>query len=386
MTAPAFVRDRTTGLLYAALGAFGALQTVPGLVAPALRTELDLGYGAAGLHVSAFAVGSVVAGVTGPGLDRRAGRRWLLLGGLAGMAAAWVLLVSAGTPVLTIAACGVAGLCGAWIIVAVQAGLSDHHGDRRAIAFSESNVMASVGATAAPLAIGALAALTGSWRTGVLALAATGLAVAVLGRTTRVPAHVPATPLQDAATPTRGLPTAARAGVAVVFCGVVLEWSVGYWGATYLRDVVGLARPTAVTAMVCFFVAMLVGRALGGWLVRRIDPVPLVAAALTAGALGVLVHAASTSAAAALPGLVLLGLGASVLFPLGLSLAVQGSPGQATVVSGRCVVGGSAAVLVGPLAVGQLADAVGLRPALLVLPAAVAGAALALVVVVRTRT
>ncbi|HWH30142.1 MAG TPA: hypothetical protein VNU26_14510 [Mycobacteriales bacterium] len=53
--------------------------------------------------------------------------------------------------------------------------------------------------------------------------------------------------------------------------------------------------------------------------------------------------------------------------------------------SGRCIVAGSSAVLVGPLAVGQLADAVGLRAALTVLPVAVVGGAALLVRYARVR-
>ena len=72
---------------------------------------------------------------------------------------------------------------------------------------------------------------------------------------------------------------------------------------------------------------------------------------------------------------VLLGLGISVLFPLGLSLAIAAAPRAAATVSGRCVTAGSLAVLLGPLVVGRLADVVGLRQALLVLPVTALAAA-----------
>src|SRR3954466_13324076 len=84
---PEFHRDRMTWVAYAMLAWFAYLQASPGLVVPHLRDELHLSYSAGGLHVAAFAAGSVVAGLTAGPLERRAGRRalfWLSAGGMAG--------------------------------------------------------------------------------------------------------------------------------------------------------------------------------------------------------------------------------------------------------------------------------------------------------------
>lgn len=369
--APHFTRDRTTVLLYAALGVFGCLQVVPGLVTPALREELGYGYTLASLHVTAFAALGVVAGLAAPALDRRLGRGPVLLVGLMGMSAAAAALAAGRVATATLAAAAVAGLLGTLIIVAVQSALSDHHGEHRAVAFAESNVVASVGATSAPLAVGAAAAALGSWRWGVLGLAAAGLVLALVARGRPLPS-VATAPGDDAAG--GPLPALARTGVALVFTGVVLEWSVSYWGATYLREVTALAEATAVSAMFLFFGAMLVGRVVSGVLVRRTDPLRLLATGLVVAAAGLGLNAVSTVPAVALAGLVLLGLGVAVQFPLGLTLAVAGAPARAPVVSSRCIVTGSTAVLLGPLLVGQLADAVGLRAALLLLPVVVLAA------------
>ena len=365
VTSPAFARDRSTLLLYAALGVFGCLQVVPGLVTPALRDELGYGYTLASLHVSAFAGLGVVAGIAAPALDRRYGRRALLVVGLVGLALAAGALTLGRTPTTTLAAAGVAGLLGTLVLVAVQSALSDHHGEQRAVAFAESNVVASLGQTGAPIVVGAAAAVLGSWRWGVVALAATGLLVALAARGRAVPSLLHDGELTDAGGP---LPSAARTGVALVFASVALEWSVSYWGATYLREVVGLARATAVAAMACFFGAMLVGRFASGLLVRRHHAARLMAYGLVVVAAGVMLQGVSTATVPALAGLLLLGLGIAALFPLGLALAVGAAPLRSTAVSGRCVVAGSGAVLLGPLVVGQVADGIGLRPALVAVP------------------
>lgn len=379
---PVFARDRTTLLLYGGLGVFGALQVVPGLVTPALRDSLGYSYGLASLHLSVFAALGVVAGLLAPALDSRLGRRRVLLVGLTGMALGTAALALGRVAAATLAATALAGGLGTLILVAVQAALSDHHGEQRAVAFAESNVVASVGTTGAPLVVGAAAAALGSWRWGVLALALAAVAVALA---TAAGPGVPGGGLgpADATGAVGPLPPVARAGVALVFSGVVLEWCVSYWGATYLREVVGLPPPRAVAAMTGFFGAMLAGRVLGGVLVRRVGAARLVAAELVLVAVGVGLHALSTAPAAALTGLVVLGLGIAALFPLALALAVGAAPGRATTVSGRCVVAGSAAVLLGPLVVGQLADRVGLRAALTLVPVAALASAGALQSVVR---
>ena len=365
-----FVRDRTTLLMYAALCAFGALQTVPSLATPALQDEFGYGYGLSSAHLSVFAAGSVVAGVVGARLTRRVGRTPVLMAGLLGFAAGAALLTAGRAPWATLGACLLAGGLGTLVLVAVQAGLADHHGEQRTVAFAESNALASVGTTIGPLVVGGLAVATGSWRWGVLLLAATAVVVAVLARG----AGVPEPSDEPAGAEDSRLPTAARAGIGLVFLGVVLEWSVSFWGATYLRDVVGLDRDTAVTAMALFFGAMLTGRVAGALLTRRRPPEQLLVVAFGTVAAGLGVAAVTTSAPAVLAALVLLGLGISVVFPLGISLAVAAAPSQAATVSGRCVTAGSLAVLLGPLVVGRLADVVGLRPALLVLPVALLAA------------
>lgn len=377
VSAATFQRDRLTVLLYVALGTFGFLQTVPGAVTPALRAEFGYSYTTAGLHLTLYAVGAVLAGLLGPGLDRCLGRHRLLLIGLLGGATGATGLVLGRALSWTLLAAFLLGGLGTLVLLTVQTGLSDAHDEHRPIAFSESNVVASVGATTGPLAVGAGAGLLGSWRWGVLGLVAAALVVAWLVRQAPLPAAL----VEEHDVRGGRLPLSARAGVALVFCAVVLEWCVAYWAPTYLRDVVELERSTAVAGGALFFGAMLVGRVAGGVLARRYEPARIVVAGLAVFASGLLLQAVGTAPATSLLGLVVLGLGVSVLFPMGLSLAVSAAPMRAAVISGRCITAGAVGVLLGPLAVGRLADAVGLRPALLVLPVTVVAAGVALAVV-----
>src|SRR4051794_39444444 len=148
-----FRRDRLTWLAYGMLGWFAYLQASPGLVVPHLRDELGLSYSAGGLHVAAFAFGSMVAGLSAGPLERRLGRRalfWIapvVLGlGAAGLTAGRVEALTVGSTALM-------GLGGGTLLVTVQAVLSDAHGEQRAVAMTEANVVASL---AYVLLIGAL--------------------------------------------------------------------------------------------------------------------------------------------------------------------------------------------------------------------------------------
>ena len=67
----AFVRDPITWTAYGLVGYFAFTKTVLGPIMPFLREEQGLGYAAAGLHFSAFALGGVLVGFLG---DRILGR------------------------------------------------------------------------------------------------------------------------------------------------------------------------------------------------------------------------------------------------------------------------------------------------------------------------
>src|SRR3954469_115452 len=72
-----FRRDRLTWVAYVLLAWFAYLQAAPGLVIVHLRDELDLSYSTGGLHVAAFAAGSLIAGLVSARLGRSLGRRAL---------------------------------------------------------------------------------------------------------------------------------------------------------------------------------------------------------------------------------------------------------------------------------------------------------------------
>ena len=123
-----------------------------------------------------------MVGFAGQGLIGRIGRRNALWLGMIGMAAGTLLIVFAAHPIQSIAGAGVTGLLGSFVLIACQAGLADHHGEARAVAIAESNMLASGSAVAAAILVGLLGATPLGWRAALLLAIPYGVALALVFR------------------------------------------------------------------------------------------------------------------------------------------------------------------------------------------------------------
>jgi MFS family permease len=264
--------------------------------------------------------------------------------------------------------------------VTIQAALSDHHGERRAVALAEANVAASVAYVVLIGALSLTAVLHLSRR--VALLASLGVPAPGWWRNRRLVINAP----PPSRTPQGRLPAGFWIAAAMLFCTTAVEWCITAWGATFVEDAADVSTDTAVAVMAGYFGGVVAGRVLGSWLARRHDPARLLALALTATAGGFAILWPSTGPAQALVGLLLVGLGLGNLFPMGMSIAVSLAPHQAAQASGRAVAMTSCAVLLAPLTVGTLADTTSLRAALGVVPLMLTFAAAALTLVRRALT
>ena len=374
-----FVRGPATWTAYGLVGYFAFMETLLGPAMPFLRDELGLGYAAANLHFSAFAFGAVLIGFLGDRILGRWGRRAGIWGGAAGMAAGALLLVSSPTVRGTVPATFVMGVCGALLLVTVEALLSDRHGEWGAVAQSESNVTASACAMAAPLLVGGFAASGLGWRPAFVAPVAALAVLAALSYSLPLGGPMPAA--QDGPRPrARDLPPRYWAFWALVSLGVASEWCIGYWGADFLAGGTGLARSGAAAALTVFFAAMLAGRVAGSRLARFQPPTVLLALTLCVALVGFPLFYFSTGTALTLIGLAVTGLGIGSVYPLGVSAALAAASDNTDAAAARLAVAGGGAVLLAPLALGVLADRVGIGAAFgIVPPMLVAAVSLALI-------
>jgi predicted MFS family arabinose efflux permease len=371
-----FVRYPITWAMYGLVGYFAYLETVLGPLMPFLRAEHGFSYTVASLHFSAFALGGVLVGFFGDRVAGRWGRRASLWGGGAGMAVGVLLLGLSPFAFGTIFGALVMGTLGAQLLVTTQAILADRHGEWNAVALTESNAAASTCAILASLAVGAFAALGLGWRVAlILPVAALALLAA---RFRAEPLGQARTHKSESGGASPALPVRFWVYFGVLFLGVSAEWCIGYWGADFLENGVGLERSSAATALSVFFVAMLAGRLVGSRLARRLPGATLLTVTLCVALAGFPLFWLAEVPALNL-GLFVAGLGVGSVYPLAISAGVAAVPGRTDAATARFSLAGGTAILTAPFVLGAFADRVGIERAYgIVVPLLLAAVALTL--------
>ncbi len=137
------------------------------------------------------------------------------------------------------------------------------------------------------------------------------------------------------------------------------------WLPLAMIDGHGLDTPRAPPSLTVFLAAMTVGRVAGSPLIDRFGRVPVlrISAAVAVVGLGMLIFVLSVPLA--IVGVVPVGLGASLGFPMGMSAAADDPRTAAARVSAVATIG-YVAFLAGPPLIGFLGEHVGLLGALLV--------------------
>jgi MFS family permease len=353
-----FTRDRFTWLAYSMLGYYSYTQASLGPVLPFLGTELNIDYTVQGFHSSAFALGMILAGLSSSWLARRLDRRIIFWVGGAGMSLFALLLTLGRQSIVTIACAFFMAYMGSFLLVMIQATLSDRHGERRAIAITEANILASVTAALAPLVIGLGQASGITWRL-VLYVSA---AVCVVAFISSGRVALPPQPIGKADSHLhKPLPKSFWAYWLVVFIGVSIEWCMILWSSSFLIEVVGLEKNLAATSVSLFFAANVVGRAAGSYLTRRFETGKLLLIAVAIVMVGFPIFWLPRLPILNLIGLVLCGLGVANLFPLTLSAATSTAPEQANAASARVSLSSGLAILIAPQILASAADLIGLQ-------------------------
>lgn len=356
---PPFRRDRFTWLAYLLLAYFSYLQASLGPIMPFVRREFGLSYTGGGLHLSAFALGMIAGGLTGAALAARWGRRVLLWGGAIGMGAGALLLTVGQHPAVTVTATLVMGFLGTFLLVMIQATLSDHHGARRATALTESNILAMLCATLAPILIGLSAQTPLGWRGAVYVGVAAGAVIAALTWRTPIPPRQ-SRPAQQK--PGR-LPGAFWAYWFVLLLAVSMEWSLVGWSADFLAGVVGIEVAVAAMLVSVFFVGAVLGRIATSRWTRHTPARTLLVAMLLVVAAGFPLLWLARIPLLNVVGLGTAGFGVGALFPLGLAMALTVAADEADRASARVTIAVGLAVLLAPFTLGWLADTVNMRSA-----------------------
>jgi MFS family permease len=224
--------------------------------------------------------------------------------------------------------------------------------------------------------IGALAALAGiGYRPHLVAAAAVLAVVAVLAGNALPAVRRPAAGTGVPPPRRFSLPTGVILLLGLVaFCAGFAEASGINWSAIYLSRVAGAGQAVAACAYSVFAGVMAAMRLCGDRLVRRLGPVLTVRASGLVGVAGGALIVAGRGTVPAFCGFALLGIGIATAIPLAFATAGRIGPHPGQAIAGVATVS-YAANLIGPAAIGGIADAVSLPAAFCVvtaLPAVIA--------------
>jgi MFS family permease len=148
---------------------------------------------------------------------------------------------------------------------------------------------------------------------------------------------------------------------AIAFCGFVAEGTVNDWSAVHLTGVSGATPAAASLAYFAFSLTMIAVRLVADRVTARAGAVAVARAAALVTLTGFALVTAVPHPAAGVAGFAVVGLGVAAIVPLAWSIASQqhpDAPGRAIAAVATC---GYLGFLVGPVLVGALAEAVGLR-------------------------
>jgi MFS family permease len=164
-----------------------------------------------------------------------------------------------------------------------------------------------------------------------------------------------------AATGSRRFPLAIWLIAVIAFCSMTGEGSMVDWSAIYTNTVVGSTKAFSALAMGSFATAMTIGRLLGDRLIDRLGKHMILVGSCCFAIAGLALVLGWVSAATALIGFFIVGLGLSNVVPLTYSIAgnIPGIDPTAGIAVASTI--GYSGFFVGPPLIGYLGDAFGLR-------------------------
>ena len=355
---------------------------------PATRDRLDAGAAELGLVLFAPGLGSLLSMPLTGWLCRRFGTRAVAAGTALPCCAVLVALAVAPSLLTLGAVLLVFGLCyGAWDVAMNVHGSAVEQRARRAW-MPRYHACWSVGGILGAAA-GALAARAGTPVLAHFAIAGLACVVMVLvglrffvadgssATDDRAPdtGSSPDGSTPDPAGPSPAKPRPDRARVLtarllvvglITLCATTVEGAAADWLALYLVDIRGTTAAAAAAGYAAFAVAMAAGRFAGTPIIERFGRHSAVRAGGLAGAAGVAMTILSPSEPVAFAGVVLWGLGISLVFPAAMSAGGEQPDRPADAIAAVATIG-YGGFLVGPPLIGILAEHIGLGRALLVL-------------------
>lgn len=359
-------RNAFVWTIYVLLGLFSFMLTMVGPMVPYLQDEFHMDYALAGLHQSAFAVGMVCVGLLGGRILKRFGIGLTMWTGMGIMIVGLLIMVLAPGAFFTLAGVLVMSVGGSVAISALQTSMTSSFGLHRNKVIMEANVVASVLTMLVPLVLIAGTSMPLGWRIVFPVMLGALLITASFG--------IPATrrylnTRDEAADVGSGKlkPAYWRMWV-LIFFGVSVEWSIGFWCMSYLLGLPGQSRELAAFGTVALGFAAVAGRFVSSRIGHRFAEHKLMLGVMAIVCVGFPLYWARADVVTTFTGLFLCGFGSANFYPLGLSLAAGHAPGNAAKAASMAPVASGAAIGVAPFLLGRLSDVTSMQLALWYIP------------------
>jgi predicted MFS family arabinose efflux permease len=341
---------------------------------PELRDRLDIGLGTLGAVLLGTGLGGLLASAAGGALVDRLGSRRSCVAAAVLLSAGLPLISVASTPLELAAVLVVLGAVDVLADIGMNVQAAQVQRDSSGSVVQRFHGAWSVGALTGAAVASAAAAAEVSLGLQLVATALVLIAtVAYVARHLSAEDDAPA-PQRDG---TRRAPVLALLA-AVALAMAVVEGAPGEWAAVFGTDVHDASPGVAGLGYLAMSLGMVVGRFTGDAATDRVGATPVLRLALGSVGIGLAVVVTSPSFAVAFAGFLLIGLGASVLFPALYLSAADREGVPAGLGLGVMSTGARLGFLVSPPLVGAIAGATSLRLALAVVVGFAAVAALVL--------
>lgn len=363
-------RDRPTRYAYLAMFAYvwGLYGMGPALLI--IRHDSGMSRTVASLHSTATAIGFLIIGAIGPRITARFGRINAVRLGTLGIGSGIALVAFGGTPLLSIPGAMCIGLGGSLALNGLNAFLVLHHGERGAGIIGEGAGVSMLAGLLSPLALGAFIGWGIDWRISMLF----AVVVLVIADRTRGDDAVFAVGYRVPSAGSGSLPSAYWwAWTAAALC-IGVEFSFVMWAGDVLRSQSDASTSLAAASLTAVAAGMATGRFLIAPMLHRIGVEHLFRASLTLPLVAWLPMWLGSSSTVILLAMVTIGVGLGFHYPLSLARMVAASGGHADLANARSSLASGIAIAIAPLALGALADAVGLHSAFIAVPAMLATA------------
>lgn len=359
------VRDRATLLAYVQLGLLGWFVYGFGASLTLLRDDEGLTRTAASILSIALAGGGVLGSLSAAPVVRRWSRGLMLRMGSFLVAVGALIYVSDG-PLWLVAAGPFLGSLGAsYCAVGVSAFLEARQGAAADASLAEANLIGSVAALIGTLAIGIGATTILGWQAGLVLLAVIAVMLEVIRGRDLTPFDV-GTAMESRQDAPR-LPGLVWWAVLTLILLTSVEITLLQWGPDLLRERGGFEAGAASATIAAIVIGMIIGRLVGSRLVERVSSELVFGGSILFAAAAFAYTWLVSGAVPLIIGLVLIGIGIGMHFPLGIGRAMRASLGQPDRAAGWTSAGIGVMSGVAPFALAALADAWGVHQAFAVM-------------------